>query len=191
MRKLVVSEFVSLDGVMEDPGGAEKFERGGWTMQYWNEEIGKFKLDELFASDALLLGRVTYQGFAAAWPSRTDPQGFAERMNNLPKYVVSTTLKKVEWNNSRLIKGSVVEEVSKLKRQPGQNILVAGSAQLVHTLMEHDLIDEYRLLVYPVFLGSGKRLFRDGTNTALKLVTTKAFGSGVVGLVYQPSKGNL
>ena len=187
MRKLVVSEFVSLDGVMEDPGGAEKFERGGWTMQYWNEEIGKFKLDELFASDALLLGRVTYQGFAAAWPSRTDPQGFAERMNNLPKYVVSTTLKKVGWKNSRLIKGSVVEEVSKVKQQPGQNILVAGSAQLVHTLMEHDLIDEYRLLVYPLFLGSGKRLFRDGTNTALKLVTTEAFGS-VVGLVYQPSK---
>ncbi len=156
-------------------------------MPYWNEEIGKFKLDELFTSDALLMGRVTYQGFAAAWPSRTDPQGFAERMNNLPKYVVSTTLQKVEWNNSRLVKGSVVEEVSKLKKQPGQNILVAGSAQLVQTMMEHNLIDEYRLLIYPVFLGSGKRLFRGGTNTALKLVT-KAFGSGVVGLVYQPSK---
>ncbi len=188
MRNLVVSEFVSLDGVMEDPGGAEKFEHGGWTMPYWNEEIGKFKRDELFASDALLLGRVTYQGFAAAWPSRTDPQGFAERMNNLPKYVVSTKLKKVEWNNSRLIKGNVVKEVSKLKQSPGKNILVAGSAQLVHTLMEHGLIDEYRLLVYPVILGSGKRLFRDGRNATLKLVETKAFGSGVVGLFYQPGK---
>ena len=188
MRKVIVSEFVTLDGVMEDPGGAEKFERGGWTMPYWNEEIGKVKFDELFASDALLLGRVTYQGFAAAWPSMTDEAGFADRMNSLPKFVVSTTLEKVEWNNSRLIKGNVAEEVSKLKQQPGQDILIAGSGELVHTLMQHDLIDEYRLLVYPVVLGSGKRLFKDGSKTTLRLIETKTFRSGVVLLSYRPAE---
>jgi dihydrofolate reductase len=124
MRRIFVTEFVSLDGVMEDPGGAEKFVHGGWTMPYWSDEIGKFKLDELFASDALLLGRVTYQGFAAAWPSRTDEAGFAQRMNNLPKYVVSTTLDKAEWNNSHLIKANIAKEVSKLKQQHGQDIMV-------------------------------------------------------------------
>lgn len=124
MRRIVVSELVSLDGVMEDPGGAEKFEHGGWTRPYRSDESGKFKLEELFASDALLLGRVTYQGFAAAWPSATDEAGFAERMNGLPKYVVSTTLGAVEWNNSTLIKGDIAEEVARLKQQPGQDILV-------------------------------------------------------------------
>ncbi len=188
MRKVIVSEFVSLDGVMEDPGGAEKFNHGGWTMPYGNQEIGKFKFDELFASGALLLGRVTYQGFAAAWPSMKDEAGFADRMNSLPKYVVSTTLKKVEWNNSWLIKENVAEKVSKLKQQPGQDILIAGSGELVHTLMQHDLIDEYRLLVYPVVLGSGKRLFKDGSNATLKLVETKTFSSGVVALSYQPAQ---
>jgi dihydrofolate reductase len=187
MRKVIVSEFVTLDGVMEDPGGAEKFEYGGWTMPYWNEEIGKVKFDELFASDALLLGRVTYQGFAAAWPGRTDEAGFADKMNGLPKYVVSPTLEKVEWNNSRLIKGNVAEEISRLKQQPGQDILIAGSGVLVRTLMQHDLIDDYRLLVYPVVLGSGKRLFQDGSNTTLRLVETKTFRSGVVLLHYQPA----
>jgi dihydrofolate reductase len=178
MGKVVVTMFVSLDGVMEEPA---------WTMPYWNDEIAKFKLDELFATDAHLLGRVTYQGFAAAWPSRTDEAGFADRMNSLPKFVVSTTLEKVEWNNSRLIKENVAEEVSKLKQQPGQDILIAGSGTLVHTLMQHDLIDEYRLLVYPVVLGSGKRLFRDGSKATLKLVETKTFSSGVVLLRYQPA----
>lgn len=185
MRKVIVSEFVTLDGVMEDPGGAEKFEHGGWTRPFWGGEIGKFKLDELFAGDALLLGRVTYQGFAAAWPSRTDAAGFADRMNNLPKFVVSTTLKEVGWNNSRLIRGNVAEEVSKLKQRPGQDILVAGSALLVNTLMQHDLVDEYRLLVYPVVLGSGKRLFGDARNTTLTLVETKTFSSAVVLLCYR------
>ncbi len=135
MRKIVVSEYVSLDGVMEDPGGAEKFEHGGWTNSYFNDEVEKFQYDGLFGSDALLLGRVTYEGFAAAWPSLTDEQGFADRMNSLPKYVVSTTLKKVGWNNSRLIKDNVADEVSKLKRQPGQDIMIAGSARLIQTLM--------------------------------------------------------
>ncbi len=185
MRKVIVSEFVTLDDVMEDPGGAEKFAHGGWTMPYWDEEIGKVKFDELFASDALLLGRVTYQGFAAAWPGRTDEAGFADRMNSLHKYVVSTTLEEVEWNNSRLIKGNIVEEISKLKQQPGQDILIAGSGELVHTLMQHDLVDDYRLLVYPVVLGSGKRLFQGGSKTTLRLVETRTFPSGVVLLEYQ------
>lgn len=179
MRKVVVAEFLSLDGVMDEPA---------WTVPYWNDEIAKFKYDELFASDAHLLGRVTYQGFAAAWPSRTDEQGFADRMNSLPKYVVSTTLEKVEWNNSHLIKKNVVEEISRLKQQPGQDILVAGSATLVNTLVEHDLVDEYHLLIYPVVLGQGKRLFKDGSKTTLKLVETKSFSSGVVAHIYQPDR---
>ena len=188
MRRVIASMFVSLDGVMEDPGGAEKFKHGGWTMAYWGDDIGKFKFDELFASDTLLLGRLTYQGFAAAWPSRKDDAGFAEKMNKLPKVVVSTTLKEVEWQNSRLIKGNIAGEVSKLKQQPGEDILIAGSSTLVRTLMQDDLIDEYRLLVYPVILGSGKRLFQDGTKTALNLMETKTFSSGVVLLRYQPDR---
>ncbi len=186
LRRVVVSEFVSLDGVMEDPGGAEKSKYGGWTRQYWGDEASKYKLDELFASDALLLGRVTYEGFAAAWPSRTDEQGFADRMNNIPKYVVSTTLKEAHWNNSRLIRANVPEEVSKLKKHTGQDILVAGSRSLVQTLAQQDLIDEYRLLVYPVVVGGGKRLFGEWTNTTLKPVETKMFSSGVVLLRYEP-----
>ncbi len=191
MRKVVVLEYVSLDGVMEDPGGAEKFEHGSWTIPYWNDEIAKFQFDGLFASDALLLGRATYQEFAKAWPSMTDEAGFAARMNNLPKYVVSTTLKKVEWNNSRLIKGNVADEVSRLKQESGQDILIYGSGELVRMLMQHDLVDEYRLLVYPVTLGSGKRLFKDGSHATLRLVETKAFGSGVVALIYQPDRKEL
>jgi len=187
MRKVVVSEFVSLDGVMEDPGGAEKFEHGGWTRPFWSNEIGKVKFDELFASDALLLGRVTYQGFAAAWPTMKDEAGFADRMNSIPKYVVSTTLKELEWNNSHLLKGNIMEEVARLKRQEGQDILIGGSGQLVQALMQHDLIDEYWLLVYPVVLGSGKCLFRDVSKTTLKLVETRAFPAGVVLLHYQPA----
>ena len=187
MRKVIVSEFVSLDGVMEDPGGAEKSEHGGWSFQFWNEEAAKYKFDELFASDALLLGRVTYQGFADAWPSRTDKEGFADRMNSLPKFVVSKTLKEVEWNNSRLIKGNVADEVATLKQQRGQDILVTGSGELVRTLMHHDLIDEYRIMVHPVVLGGGKRLFRDGTEKkVLRLKETRTFSSGVVLLCYEP-----
>jgi dihydrofolate reductase len=192
MRKVVVSEFLSVDGVMEDPGGAEQFEHGGWVFQFDRGPEGdKFKLDEIFASDALLLGRVTYEGFAAAWPSRTDEVGFADKMNSMPKYVVSTTLEEpLEWNNSMLIRGDVAEEVSKLKQQPGGDILINGSGELVHTLMEHGLIDEYRLMVFPVVLGSGKRLFRDGSHTtALKLVDTKTVGSGVLILIYQSAHG--
>jgi dihydrofolate reductase len=174
MRKVVVTEFMSLDGVMEEPA---------WTAPYWNDDIAKFKGDEQDTSDALLLGRVTYQGFAAAWPESTD-EG-ADIMNNLPKYVVSTTLDKVEWNNSRLIKDNIVEEITKLKQQDGQDILVYGSATLVQTLMQHDLVDRYRLLVYPVVVGKGKRLFQEGTTATLKLVETQSLGSGVAALVYE------
>src|SRR3954454_6700311 len=137
MRKVIVSEFVTLDGVMEDPGGAEGFKHGGWTFQFGSTEQQQFKVEELFKADALLLGRVTYQGFAAAWPTMPGTGAFGERMNSLPKYVVSTTLNAVEWNNSRLIKQNVAEEVSRLKQQPGQDILVFGSGKLVQTLMEH------------------------------------------------------
>ena len=186
MRKVVVSKYVTLDGVMEDPDGAEGFKHGGWSFQFWNEEAAKFKFDELFASDALLLGRVTYQGFSAAWPTMQGTGEYGERMNSLPKYVVSTTLSEVTWNAS-LIKDHIVEEVSRLKQESGQDLLVFGSGELVHLLHQHDLIDEYRLMVHPVILGSGKRLFRDGSTTTLRLVETRMFRSGVVLLHYQPA----
>jgi dihydrofolate reductase len=188
MRKVIVSEFVTLDGVMEDPGGADKSKHGGWAFQFDRGPEGdKFKLDEVLASSALLLGRVTYEGFAAAWPSRTGE--FADKMNSMPKYVVSTTLEWAEWNNSRLIKSNVVEEVSRLKAMQGEDILVAGSGQLVHTLMQHDLVDEYRLMVFPVILGGGERLFKDGSDrTARRLVEAKPVGSGVLILIYQPDR---
>jgi len=174
MRRIVVSEFVTLDGVMEDPGGAEGFDRGGWAFQFERGPDGdKFKLDEVLEADALLLGRKTYEGFAKAWPTVTDEVGFAEKMNSMPKYVVSSTLESADWNNTTVINGDVAEEVAKL----GGNILVAGSAQLVQTLMDHDLVDEYRLMIYPVLLGSGKRLFKDGVDaTALKIVETNQTG---------------
>ena len=178
--KIVVTEFITLDGVMEAPNE--------WSFPYWGEDIAKFKLDELFATDAHLLGRVTYEGFAAAWPGRTDEAGFSDRMNNLPKYVVSTTLEKAEWNNSTIIKTDVAAKLTELKNQPGGDVLVAGSATLIHTLMEHDLVDEYRLLVYPIVVGKGKRLFKDGNDTKLKVVETKPFDSGVVLLRYEPDR---
>jgi dihydrofolate reductase len=177
MRKVIVTEFLSLDGIMEEPA---------WSAPYWNDDIAKFKGDEMLASDALLLGRVTYQGFAAAWPGRTDPG--AEEMNSLPKYVVSTTLATAEWNNSRLIKDRVVEQIASLKQQTGRDILVYGSATLVQTLMQHDLVDRYRLLVYPVVLGNGKRLFKDGTAATLALVEAQSFSKGVMALIYEPAR---
>lgn len=188
MRRVVVTEFVSLDGVMEDPGGAEKFEHGGWSMAYWHDEIGKVKFDELMASDAQLLGRVTYQGFAAAWPSRHDE--FADRMNSMPKYVVSRTLTDLSWNNSHLLSGDLSGEVNKLKQQEGQDILVGGSQSLVQALRQRDLVDLYRLLVYPVALGSGKRVFADGGRSNLKLVTARPVGPDVVLMEYEPVRGS-
>lgn len=178
MRKVVASEYVTLDGVMEEPGT--------WSFPFWSDELAKYKYDELFASDALLLGRVTYQGFAAAWPTMTGTGDFGERMNSLPKFVASRTLDTLAWQ-ARLIEGDVADEVARLKQQPGQDILLAGSGELLHTLMEHELIDEYRLIVHPIVLGHGKRLFREGERTTtLRLVETKAVSSGVVILTYQP-----
>jgi len=186
MRRLIVSEFVSLDGVIEDPR---------WTFRFRSEEGENFKFDELSASGALLLGRVTYEGFAAAWPNmmeqyegprRAELQEYTDMMNGYPKYVVSTTLEEpLEWNNSTLIKGNVAEEVLRLKQQPGKDILVFGSGVLVNTLMQHDLIDEYRLMVFPIVVGSGQRLFGDGSDTkVLRLTETKTLGPGVVVLSY-------
>src|SRR6478672_3884159 len=158
MGRIVVTEFVSLDGVMEDPGGSENFAQGGWSFKISRGDEGdKFKLDETFASEALLLGRVTYEGFAEAWPSREGE--FADKFNTMPKYVVSSTLGEPTWNNSTVIEDDVAGEVAKLREADGGDILVNGSGRLVKTLMEHDLVDEYRLMVFPVVLGSGKRLF--------------------------------
>ena len=189
MRKVVASEFVSLDGVMEVPS---------WTFRFMSEEREDFKFDELAASGALLLGRVTYEDFAAAWPSmmeqyegprRAELQEYADMMNGYPKYVVSTTLEEpLAWNNSALIKGNIEEEVLSLKQQPGKDILVFGSGELVNTLMRHGLIDEYRFMVFPIVVGSGRRLFGNGMDTTiLELVDTKTLGSGVVVLTYRPA----
>jgi dihydrofolate reductase len=186
MRRLVVSEFLTLDGVMEDPGGAEDFEYGGWSLQYFSDEYLKFKYDELFASGALLLGRNTYEIFAEAWPSRTAPDGFADYMNSMPKFVVSTTLRNLAWKNSELINGDIATAVRKLKLQPGKDILVAGSGELVRCLMHHDLVDELRLMIHPVVLGKGKRLFTDGNGMKrLKLKESVVFGSGIVVFIYE------
>jgi dihydrofolate reductase len=183
--KVVVSQFISLDGVVEDPGGAEEFDRGGWAFKFDRGPEGdKFKSDEVMASDALLLGRVTYEGFAAAWPSRSGD--FADKFNGMPKYVVSTTLKDPEWNNSTVIDGDVAEAVAELKRDVDGDILVNGSVQLVQTLMEHDLVDEYRLMVYPTILGAGKRLFGETRDAAaLRLVDAKPAGETII-LTYEP-----
>jgi dihydrofolate reductase len=184
MGKVVVSQFISLDGVVEDPGGAEGFDRGGWAFNL-GPEAGKFKLDEVMASEALLLGRVTYEGFAAAWPSRSGD--FADKFNGMPKYVVSRTLKDPEWNNSRVIDGDVAEAVSELKRDLDGDILVNGSVRLVQTLMEDDLIDEYRLMVFPTVLGAGKRLFGETSDAAaLRLVEAKPAGETLI-LIYEPA----
>jgi dihydrofolate reductase len=190
MGKIIVSEFITLDGVIEAPGGEDSLgERSGWSIPYFSEETAKFKLDDLLASDALLMGRATYQIHAAAWPSMTDEEGFADRMNSLPKYVVSTTLEKVEWNDSRLIRGNIPEAVKKLKQEIQRDILIDGSGELVNLLMQHDLIDEYRLLVHPVVVGKGKRLFReDSQKKELRLIEARAFGTGVVALTYQPTE---
>jgi dihydrofolate reductase len=186
--RIVVTEFVSLDGVMEDPGGAETFRHGGWSFEINRGDEGdKFKLDETLSSRALLLGRVTYGGFAEAWPSREGE--FADKFNTMPKYVVSSTLEEPEWNNSTVVKGDVAEEVAKLRREQDGDIVVHGSARLVQTLFEHDLVDELRLMVYPVVLGSGKRLFGETSDKkSLRLVDSKVVGDGVAILIYEPAR---
>jgi dihydrofolate reductase len=178
VRKIVVTEFISLDGVMEEPR---------WTFKYWNDEIAKFKGEESSASDTLLLGRVTYQGFAAAWPESKD-EG-ADYFNSVRKYVVSKTLEEpLEWNNSTLIKDDIVEEITNIKQQDGMDITVHGSATLVQTLMQHELVDRYRLLVYPLVVGKGRRLFEEGIPATLRLLGSQSFTSGVVALVYEPDR---
>jgi dihydrofolate reductase len=186
MGRIVVTEFVSLDGVIEAPGGGEDYKHGGWTFEIDRGAEGdKFKLDETLDADALLLGRVTYEGFAAAWPSRKDE--FADKLNSMPKYVVSSTLDKPDWNNSSVLDGDVAEEVAKLKQMEDGEIVVHGSAQLVQALIEHDLVDELRLMVFPVVLGNGKRLFGDTTDKKrLRLTDSKTVGDGVSILVYEP-----
>ena len=188
MGKVVVTEFVSLDGVFEDPGGSEGTEHAGWSFKFDRGEDGnRFKLDELMAADAQLLGRVTYEGFAKAWPEREDEVGFAKKFNSMPKYVVSTTLEDPEWENSTVIKGNVPDEVSQLKEQYDGDILISGSGQLVRSLMKDGLIDEYHLMVFPVVLGSGKRVFDGATTTSLKLTNTQQVGpDGVTVLTYVP-----
>lgn len=171
MRRIIVSTYATLDGVIESPGE--------WSLDYFDEEAAKFASEQLFAADSLLLGRKTYQGFAEAWPSRTGD--FADRMNSMPKYVVSTTLEEpLEWNNSTLIAGDVAEEVTKLKQQPGQDILIYGTGRLAHTLLQHGLIDEHRLWVIPVIWGSGERIFDGWDRATLDLVDTKVLPSGTV-----------
>jgi dihydrofolate reductase len=189
MRRVVAAEYLSVDGRMdmEDPEGRED-ELGGWTAPYWNDELQRMQYDQLVKSDALLLGRLTYQGFAASWPSITDEEGFADRMNSLPKYVASTTLREpLEWN-ATLLNGNPVDEVRKLKQQPGQHILIYGSGELVRTLLPHDLIDELRLMIHPVFLGWGKRLLEDVDRSALTLTDSRATEKGVATLTYEVAR---
>jgi dihydrofolate reductase len=187
--KIVVSEFVSLDGVIEDPGGAEGSKHGGWSFKFNRGPDGdKFKVDELTAAGALLLGRVTYQGFAKAWPSIKDPDGFADKMNGIRKYVVSNTLKDSEatWNNTTIVRGDMAAEIAKLKARAGGDLLVFGSAQLAQGLIDHGLVDDFRLMVYPVILGGGKRLFADaGKMASLELVDSRAAGDGIIMLTYK------
>jgi dihydrofolate reductase len=184
MGRIVVTEFVSLDGVIEAPGGGEEFEHAGWSFEFdRGEEGNRFKLDETMSSEALLLGRVTYEGFAAAWPSREGE--FADKFNGMPKYVVSSTLRDPAWNNSTVLRGDVAEEAARLKREHDGDIVVHGSARLVQTLVEHDLVDELRLMLFPVVLGSGKRLFAETSDKKpLRLVDSKVVGDGVTILVY-------
>ena len=186
MGKIVITEFVSLDGVMEAPGG-EDFKYPGWSFEFdRGDEGNKFKMDEVLASEALLLGRRTYEGFAAAWPSREGE--FADKFNNMPKYVVSSTLENPEWNNTTVLQGDVVDGVSKLRQELDGNIYVHGSCQLAQTLIDNDLVDELHLMVFPVVLGTGKRLFGETSDKKpLKLVDSTAVGEGVAILTYQPA----
>ena len=187
MGRIVITEFVSLDGVIEAPGGGEGFKYDGWSFEIDRGDEGNaFKLEETMASEALLLGRKTYEGFAAAWPSRDGE--FADKFNTMPKYVVSSTLSDPEWNNSTVLDGDVAEAVAKLKKEQDGDIVVHGSAQLVQALLDNDLVDELRLMVFPVVLGTGKRLFGETSDKKpLQLVDSKTVGDGVSILVYAPA----
>jgi dihydrofolate reductase len=186
--KVVVTEFIGIDGVIQDPGGSGEYDRGGWSFEYNRGDEGdKFKLDELMAADVQLFGRITYEGFAEAWPTRQDEVGFADRINSMPKYVVSTTIKDPEWENTTVISDNVPEEVAKLKDQYEGDILIAGSAKLIQTLVENDLVDEWRLMVFPTIIGEGKRLFDGGLpRRKLKLTEDRPLGpDGIRLLTYE------
>jgi dihydrofolate reductase len=187
MGNVVVSEFITLDGVFEDPGGAGDLDRGGWSFQFdFGPEGNQFKLGEVQAAGALLLGRVTYEGFAKAWPAMKDDAGFADKMNSMPKYVVSSSMDAGDWNNTTVLRGDLVDAVRALKRDVAGDVLVNGSGQLVRVLMQHDLVDEYRLMVYPVVLGAGMKLFGAGdAPNRLRLTETRAAGDSVI-LIYTP-----
>ena len=188
MGKIVITEFVSLDGVMEDPGGSEDFKYGGWSFEFSRGDDGdKFKLDELMGSEALLLGRVTYEGFADAWPQREGE--FADKFNSMPKYVVSSTLTDPEWTNTTVLDGDdLAAEIGKLRGSDGADIVVHGSATLAQWLLENDLVDEVRLMVFPVVLGSGKRVFGDTSDKkTLRLTDSRTVGDGVAIMVYEPA----
>jgi dihydrofolate reductase len=187
--KIVVTEFVSLDGVMEDPGGAEGYRHGGWTFEFDRGPEGdKFKLDEALGAEALLLGRVTYEGFAAAWPSREGE--FADKFNTMPKYVVSSTLEKADWTNSTVLEGDLAAGVAALRQKHDGDVVVNGSARLVQALLEHDLVDELRLMVFPVVLGSGRRLFGETSDKKrFRLTSSTTVGDGVAIQVYEPVRG--
>jgi dihydrofolate reductase len=191
MGKLVVTEFISLDGIIEDPGGSEGSAHGGWSFRHPAPDGEQFKGDELRDSDVQLLGRVTYEGFAAAWPAMEEATGdYGKKMNAMPKVVVSTTLTEPTWNNTTIISGNVADEVARLKAQYDGDILVQGSATLAQTLAEHGLVDEYRLMVHPVVLGTGKRLFSgSAAGTDLQLVDSRKVGPDVLLLIYRPASG--
>jgi len=194
MRKLIVAEFITLDGVIQAPGGAEEdteggFQHGGWTVPYWHDDIGAHFFQAMAQADAFLLGRKTWQIHGGAFEPMAAGDPFFDAINSVPKYVVSTTLKSASaWRNSTLISGNVAQAVRELKKQPGKNILVDGSSVLVHTLMQEDLVDEYALHVYPVVLGGGKRLFPGGTRVNLNLVESQALPTGVVFQRYRPAR---
>jgi dihydrofolate reductase len=184
-RKIIATNYVSLDGVIQDPVGMEGSGLGDWTGPFTRGPEGdKFKLDELMEADALIFGRLTYDGFAAVWPTVKDEAGFAGRMNSLPKYVASRSLKEAQWSNTTIIGRDLVDEVKSLKAEPGRDILVYGSASIVHALMPQRLVDEYRLMVYPIVLGRGKRLFPQGTQSVLTLAECRTFNDGIVLLRY-------
>ena len=185
MGRVIITEFVSLDGVMEDPGGAEDFEHGGWSFEFNRGDEGDmFKLDEALEAEALLLGRVTYEGFAAAWPSREGE--FADKFNTMPKFVVSSTLDDPEWTNSTVLKGDVAEEVGRLKQRLDGDIVVHGSARLAQTLIDADLLDELRLMVFPVVLGAGERLFDEtGAKKPMRLVDSRTLDDELAYLTYE------
>jgi dihydrofolate reductase len=186
MGKIVVTEFITLDGVIQDPGGAEELDRGGWAFRFERGPEGdQLKLDEIMSAEAQLLGRKTYEGFAAAWPDREDEMGFADKFNSMPKYVVSTTLSDPTWQNSHVIS---LDDVASLREKHDGDILVAGSATLVRGLIEHGLVDELHLMIFPVVLGTGTKLFEDGSEVPFEIVETIRSGE-VTTLILRPKNG--